>query len=447
MRKRLGIVVVIGASLLVGQKLYKERISLKKSDKKYQEIILSIDKESRLEGEVIIAKEDNKYGLMSISGEIIKEIEYDEIIKLDNSIYLLQKNESLIAYNIKTKKEITLEGISIIGKNLYKIKQYGKYGVIDDKYNIKVEIENDLIKDNVGKILIKKGKNWELLGNNSIRKKLDKKYEDVEFGVGENIYFKNKDRWGIMTEGEEIKISPKYEKLENLNDQNIIVGYIKDKKYLINLDKKIEKEIDYDSYSREAENTIMVMKDGKIGYIDDTGREIIPIKYDGGFYFSKYREFVQLKENGMWKLLNLSNLDEKELQYSDIGEYIEGLMVVEENGKYGYIDEKGEVKIPISYEIAENFKEGMGVVAKTSGYGVIDKDGNEVLPMIYDSLVIHENYIYGKKDDKVGIFFKNGKTLLPTSYDRLSFIEKEIVLFEKDDKVGIIKLDGEENGN
>ena len=45
---------------------------------------------------------------------------------------------------------------------------------------------------------------------------------------------------------------------------NILIGYTKDKTYFINLEKEIEKRIDYDNFSSEIDGKIMVLKNGKI---------------------------------------------------------------------------------------------------------------------------------------------------------------------------------------
>lgn len=140
-------------------------------------------------------------------------------------------------------------------------------------------------------------------------------------------------------------------------------------------------------------------------------------------------------------------IEGKKLPYTDIGEYVEGYMVAEKDEKYGYIDKDGKVKIPFKYSIAENFKESVGVVASSDGYGAIDKSGKEIVPLIYDEVYVNEGYIYVVKDKKIGLFDKDGTKILPVEYDNLSVVENERVLFEKEGKLGIIKMNGEENGN
>lgn len=448
MKKKLGIALFIAVMIVIFQRSYKTTKSGKEINQ-YSKKFLNIDSGSRLEKNFLIFKLNNKYGIMTQDGSIIKKNEYNQIINLDEKMYLLLTDKGLFAYNIEGNKEFKLEGMSIIGENLYKILKNNKYGIVDSEFNTIVEPVNNRIENKNDRILIINEDKLEVLNRNENMKikEIRNSFQEVTVGVGNTIYFKTDDKWGILENNGEILIDPKYDRFVNLNDENLVIGYIKNETYLINLEKKIEKRIDYDNYSKESESTIMVMKNNKIGYINDSGEEIVPLKYDGGFYFSKNRDFIQLKENEEWKLLNTVTLEEKKLPYTDIGEFVEGYMVAEKNQKYGYIDGNGEEKIPFKYTIAENFKEGIGIVASPNGYGAIDKNGVEIIPLIYDEVYVNKGYIYVTKDKKIGIFNKGGKEIVPIEYDNLSIVENERVLFEKDGKLGIIKMKGDENGN
>ena len=84
-----------------------------------------------------------------------------------------------------------------------------------------------------------------------------------------------------------------------------------------------------------------VKLDFKRGYIDRTGKEIIPLKYDAARNFS------------------------------------EGLAWVKLNGKYGFIDRTGKEIIPLKYDDAWDFNKGLAKVELNGKYGKIDKVGNE----------------------------------------------------------------------
>lgn len=65
--------------------------------------------------------------------------------------------------------------------------------------------------------------------------------------------------------------------------------------------------------------------------------------------------------------------------------FSEGLAVVSLDGKYGYIDKTGNVKIPITFDSAGDFHQGRAVVKVGTDYGYIDKNGETVIGTTYYS--------------------------------------------------------------
>jgi hypothetical protein len=100
-------------------------------------------------------------------------------------------------------------------------------------------------------------------------------------------------------------------------------------------------------------------------------------------------EWVVLNEQGMIVLsLNVSNIT------PDIGGFSEGLMVVTQNRKCGYIDKAGNMIIPPRYIVAKPFSEGLAEVKMppaTPGmngkWGYINKNGDFVIAPVYDNVM------------------------------------------------------------
>lgn len=62
----------------------------------------------------------------------------------------------------------------------------------------------------------------------------------------------------------------------------------------------------------------------------------------------------------------------------------EGLALVCQNGKYGFISKKGEMVIPCQYEDALFFSDGIAIVCQEGQYGAINKIGEMIIPFQYD---------------------------------------------------------------
>lgn len=62
----------------------------------------------------------------------------------------------------------------------------------------------------------------------------------------------------------------------------------------------------------------------------------------------------------------------------------EGLYPIIQNGRYGYINTKGEIVISPQFEKAAQFREGLAYAESDGKYGFIDPKGKWVIPAMYD---------------------------------------------------------------
>jgi hypothetical protein len=81
---------------------------------------------------------------------------------------------------------------------------------------------------------------------------------------------------------------------------------------------------------------------GKYGFIDPTGKQVIPLMYQNGIGFN------------------------------------EGLASMQKDGKYGFIDKKNNVVIPFQYDGPSYFEKGKAEVVKDGVSMVIDKTGKKI---------------------------------------------------------------------
>lgn len=65
-------------------------------------------------------------------------------------------------------------------------------------------------------------------------------------------------------------------------------------------------------------------------------------------------------------------------EYDSVRPFSEGLAIVERDGKFGYVDQSGEVVVPIKYSDAYDFKNGLAEIDGDYNYLAIDKEGNPV---------------------------------------------------------------------
>lgn len=171
------------------------------------------------------------------------------------------------------------------------------------------------------------------------------------------------------------------------------------------------------------------------GFIDTTGREVIPRIYDGAHKFSEGLACVKRKYSspGMSLYQYKHGFIDKSGKivipciYDDSGRYFsEGLVSVAkkvrcDDGSYtyrwGFIDKTGKEVIPCKYRWVDNFDNGLAMFRGDCPYrdtwGFIDKDGREVIPSkSWEIDAFSEGYAAFGVNGKWGFVDKNGNEII-----------------------------------
>lgn len=133
--------------------------------------------------------------------------------------------------------------------------------------------------------------------------------------------------------------------------------------------------------------------DGKYGYIDTAGKEIVAPKYDQTYNFSNGMSRVQLDDK--WGFIDKTGQEVIPLSYDMVGDFSpEGLAFAVKDDKYGYIRKSGDIVIPFAYDNASPFYGGYATVQKGEMWGLIDATGHVVLEPQFESI-----YFFGNRED------------------------------------------------
>ena len=179
---------------------------------------------------------------------------------------------------------------------------------------------------------------------------------------------------------------------------------------------------------KEKKHLALVRLDGKCGFIDAFGREVIPLVYDDagpwgnnlvpvniGKYVSdadpvvlvapsnvnpkdsikgneQYKTVDKKKEDkGKWGYCDTSGALVIPVQFSNTTFFNEGVAGVEINGKWGFINTSGKIVVQPVYDKIGHFSQGLAVVAKNGLYGYINLKGEEVIKLQYVNAKAFEN--------------------------------------------------------
>ncbi|MBQ2830318.1 MAG: WG repeat-containing protein, partial [Oscillospiraceae bacterium] len=210
------------------------------------------------------------------------------------------------------------------------------------------------------------------------------------------------------------------------------------------------------SISDIGDGLLPVAKGGKWGFIDTTGKLVIPCGYDSAKDFSE--GLARVEKDGKWGLINTSGKVVLPIEYDYfVGDFSEGLAWVQKDGKYGFIDEVGKLVIPCVYDQGAYFSEGLARVKKDGKYGYINTTGNPVVPCEYDDVGDFSEGLarvgvgeYGYDEyggdtfvGKWGFVDTTGELVISCEYDDARSFSEGLAGVEKDGKWGFIDTTGE----
>ncbi len=182
------------------------------------------------------------------------------------------------------------------------------------------------------------------------------------------------------------------------------------------------------------------------GFIDTLGKEMygVPPRFEWALSFDG--KWAPVKYNGKLKYIsnNLSGTLEN-LPYDHIGPFHEGFARVEKGGKYGFINGKGNLVIPMMpyEEVDMNFHDGRCRVKQNGKYGYIDTTGRLVIickftyamPFSCERAVVSEaapSKWSNMVDENFGAIDLHGKYAVQPVYESLgTFSEGFAVVFDK----------------
>jgi len=177
----------------------------------------------------------------------------------------------------------------------------------------------------------------------------------------------------------------------------------------------------------------LVIRDGKFGFIDTNGNEIIPLAYDNcGLYHGTINNI----RKGM--IFSWHSYDKA--------------VSVCQNGKWGMIDQEGNVVIPLKYDTIKGYmsdRKSVVWAVKDGKHGALDREGNIVIPFIYDDLnpyLASNRLSYAKKDGKYGYIDTENNIVIPFIYSTAkSFWENDsLAPVSINGKYGYIDRSGKE---
>lgn len=173
----------------------------------------------------------------------------------------------------------------------------------------------------------------------------------------------------------------------------------------------------------KKDGVVVFFSVAKFGFINNSGKHIIPKIFDNARDFSE--GLAAVKTGNKWGYVTLSGTIEIPPIFEDAASFSGGLARVRLNNAYGFIAANGKMMIKSQYLDAFDFSEGLAAVKTFSGWGFIDKSGKWVIePFFTDVSPFREGLARAGRLGEYGYIDRNGDwAVSPRFEDATTFSE------------------------
>src|SRR5262245_7756786 len=102
--------------------------------------------------------------------------------------------------------------------------------------------------------------------------------------------------------------------------------------------------------------------------------------------FGQTKTLFTIVENGKVGYINNKGAVVIKPAFPGGTDFSEGMAAVRPNGRYGYINEQGKFVIQPQFDLAYSFNNGLALVYKNGQSFIIDKTGKAALPAVYNEV-------------------------------------------------------------
>ncbi len=269
-------------------------------------------------------------------------------------------------------------------------------------------------------------------------------YDSLLNGYENLVTVKFRGAFGIITLNEEWKIIPQPNPIKILNTERYF-EFADNVTFL----KSITGSIVYfttNSFEISGENLIERTSSGGKWTINLNGQIIHreePHDERNEKIYPSSEGLRGIKKNGKYGFIDDRGRLRIANRYEDILPFHEGLAAAKIRGKWGFINREDKIAIQPAFEEVASFKDGYARVKQHGKYGLLKKDGQMALDARYDQInVQHNGRILITSEKSVGLADAAGNILLQPKYESVQDLNTGYVIVKQNRKYGLVTLQG-----
>jgi hypothetical protein len=275
---------------------------------------------------------------------------------------------------------------------------------------------------------------------------LKPKYSDIQpfdaHGLALARFGKTRARYGLLDRSGTMVTRKPFREIRPFREGMAAVRF-KDQFGFIDTTGKMVIAAQYSKVSDFANARAVVQNEGRCGYIDTNGALVVPMDYSRCLDYEQDRAIAYKGLRRPYLLDKAGNvmlepeLNDRLLQFSNG----RGLMRADDYSFYYITEQTGAYND--FYQNAGPFRHGVAVVETNGKWGIIDQRGIAIIPPKYDKIESFENgYAKVRILGFSGLTNLNGELIVQPDYEYISYAGEGLFRVEQGDKVGYFDQQG-----
>ncbi|MEP6674913.1 MAG: WG repeat-containing protein [Ferruginibacter sp.] len=422
-------------------------------------LVLPVEyKEANLEwgGNIILRSADNKYGMMNVRSGIVLKPEYGYISSLtadhfyyskDGKATVLDQNKKIIVAPDSAER-VLLGKNSIVYFNPDKVKIFDKNGKLIKTFNHEnISSYNSSFTSNEDSLRINYDVSVLLLNLTNNTRKIIPATEAGDFNE-EGIFIAKKIQYNFFDYTGKKLNSKGFYSAVNFTDGICAIQTEADANpYLADKNFNKIKDLTTAFYGPYSEGIAMSLDKDKslVVYLDTKGEKVFSITGTEGGKCTDGRVWIKTSYYNYYFFADKTGKQIGSKTWAAMGEFNSGLAAVQENNKWGFISNLGNLAIPVQYDQVSSFYNGTAVVKMNGKFMLINKEGDPIDDKRYEAAGNPSNgYFPLLKDKLVGLVDGKGKTVIDFKYQNILGINEDRSWAMKDGKWGLLDSKGAE---
>ena len=383
------------------------------------------------------SKASGEWSLFKTDGTIV-EAGFDSVL-VDQDYFYCLKNDRWKTYD-SFARVIGDTLYQEIGRSIYRhipVKKNDYWGWVDFQGNQMAAFKFDQIQNGIEKqFIVKYVHGWGVSGfqeNFLILPEFD------SISIFENFYLATKgESTSIFTKDGDKVLKTGF----NIESKDLLRLY-EDQKVGLITDKGFTVYPDYEEVYQVDEYYVL-KKDSTLEMIDGFGRKIVQSEDEIEEVFGYSEGYFHILKDGKHGFIDLNGKLRVANRYDGAKLFSEGFAAIKLRGNWGYINKWEELVIQPYYTDCSPFEGGLASAAIDGSYGIIDQNGNEIISfkMAEISRTENGNYLLESSTDKYGLADREGRIFLSTNYDEIIDTPHDLVIAKKGSSYGVLTYEG-----